>query len=286
MLLCDIKVLHKQFKEKNPEMLTGLSKFAELRPKWCVLAGSRGTHSVCVCVIHENFKLMFEAVDFKNLTKDLPDPVEDYSDCLKFITCENATPLCYFNECENCPKIEHFSDYVMKILTENNLTQVMYSIWQSTDRCNLKKECLSAEDYVDELCAQLKKLLTHHFVAKTQSEYLSNRKNNLNENEVLVQCDYSKNYPYVVQNAKCKFKHFITTMINAQCTLLSPTTDQIMKLSIAVLYFYLTRRHTIQVRCTLCKKWLCQKLRNSVQKSKELFMLLMVLNNTTKINFK
>ena len=39
-------------------MKIGFSKFAELRPKECVIAGSSGTHSVCVCTTHQNVKLM------------------------------------------------------------------------------------------------------------------------------------------------------------------------------------------------------------------------------------
>ena len=27
-------------------------------PKWCVLAGSSGTHSVCVCTYHQDMKLL------------------------------------------------------------------------------------------------------------------------------------------------------------------------------------------------------------------------------------
>ena len=30
----------------------------ELRPKHCILAGTSGTHSVCVCTIHQNVKLI------------------------------------------------------------------------------------------------------------------------------------------------------------------------------------------------------------------------------------
>lgn len=51
-LLSDIKFLHMQFKEQYSAFSIGLSKFAELRPQWCVLAGGRGTYSVCVCVCH------------------------------------------------------------------------------------------------------------------------------------------------------------------------------------------------------------------------------------------
>lgn len=48
LLLSDIKILFEQFKEQNPEALINLSKFAQLRPKWCVLARSSGTHRASV----------------------------------------------------------------------------------------------------------------------------------------------------------------------------------------------------------------------------------------------
>lgn len=34
------------FKKLNPEFPIGLSKFYELRPKYCVVAGAKGTHTV------------------------------------------------------------------------------------------------------------------------------------------------------------------------------------------------------------------------------------------------
>ena len=36
------------------------SKFAECRPKQCVLSGLEGAHSVCVCTTHQNMDLMFQ----------------------------------------------------------------------------------------------------------------------------------------------------------------------------------------------------------------------------------
>lgn len=52
---------------KSPQHTIGSSKFAELCPKWCVIAGSSGTHSVCVCTIHQNVKTMIDAVNLKIL---------------------------------------------------------------------------------------------------------------------------------------------------------------------------------------------------------------------------
>ena len=39
---------------EHPDVKVGFSKFAELRPKECVLAGATGTHSVCVCMCNSS----------------------------------------------------------------------------------------------------------------------------------------------------------------------------------------------------------------------------------------
>lgn len=187
-----------------------LSKFAQLRPKWCVFAGSSGTHSVCVCTIHQNFKTMLDAARLAEFCKDTKNPIKDHNDCIKFVLeylliveylCRNSQPNCYLNECISCPKIEKFSDYVIQILESRNIEEVIFSTWQATDRCTLKKECLSSDDFDDELCDRLKTLIPHHFISKTQSKYVSERKENLNKGEVLVQSDFSENYLYIAQDA-------------------------------------------------------------------------------------
>lgn len=49
-VLSNLNELYVAFKISHPEYKIGRSKFCELRPKWRILAGSSGTHSVCVCV--------------------------------------------------------------------------------------------------------------------------------------------------------------------------------------------------------------------------------------------
>ena len=48
------KEVYHAFKEAFPSPKIGVSKFAELRPPHCVLAGESSTHSVCVCTVHQN----------------------------------------------------------------------------------------------------------------------------------------------------------------------------------------------------------------------------------------
>ena len=52
--LCNLQELYTAFKEKYPNVNIGFSKFYELKPKWCVVAGSKMTHSVWVCSAHQN----------------------------------------------------------------------------------------------------------------------------------------------------------------------------------------------------------------------------------------
>ena len=56
------KKLYTAFKEKHANVNIGSSKFCALRPKWCVIAGSKMTHSVCICTAHQNVVLLVDAV--------------------------------------------------------------------------------------------------------------------------------------------------------------------------------------------------------------------------------
>lgn len=58
LVLSNLKELFQHFRNENPDEKIGFSKFASLRPRNCVLAGASGTHTICVCVIHQNIKLM------------------------------------------------------------------------------------------------------------------------------------------------------------------------------------------------------------------------------------
>ena len=82
LVLCNLKEAFKHFKNVHPSIKIGFTKFAELRPKQCVLAGSAGTHSVCVCTIHQNVKLMMIGAKLGKLTENDNIPLVHYNHCL------------------------------------------------------------------------------------------------------------------------------------------------------------------------------------------------------------
>ena len=68
--------------------------------------------------------------------------------------------------------------------------------------------------FINLVIQQLEKLTAHSFIAKYQSNYLRESKENLEENEVIILRDFAENYSFVVQDEVQGF-HWN----NLQCTL-------------------------------------------------------------------
>jgi len=138
LLLLTLNELFVHFKQKYPHYIIGRSSFCALRPKWCVLPGASGTHSVCVCVYHQNVKLMTEALKFN----------VNYRDLLDFLVCNTENEICMLDDCTSCPGPE-----VLKEILENELDdlpdEITFKQWVSTDRANLISQVLPLEDFFD-----------------------------------------------------------------------------------------------------------------------------------------
>lgn len=70
------------------------------------------------------------------------------------------------------------------------------------------------DDFVIYIEHQMTQLLQHDFIAKKQSSFFETQKKNLKNNELLIICDFSENYSFIVQNAIQSF-HWV----NKQCTI-------------------------------------------------------------------
>ena len=68
LLLRNLKEAYQLFIESHPDKKIGCSTFANMRPRECIIAGASGTHSVCVCTIHQNVKLMMVGSKMEDVT--------------------------------------------------------------------------------------------------------------------------------------------------------------------------------------------------------------------------
>ena len=205
LLLADLNDIYGLYKKEHEHLKIGFTKFTQLRPPHCVVAGSSGTHNVCVCVHHENVKLMLDAIDLESLTKNTPLPLKNYHDCIDAIVCDKQSDECYLVECLDCPNMKKLRKHLIECLENNEIFQIKYESWFQTDRCTIASKTVSYYEFMDILGDKLMKLKTHDFFAKKQFIFTDTLKKNLEKGEFVVCCDYAENYAFVIQNSTQSF---------------------------------------------------------------------------------
>ena len=130
------------FKERIPDVKIGFFKFCTLCPKWCVIAGSSGTHSVCVCPSHQNTILLVDALNWEVTYKDLVHEV----------VRDPSNHECLMHHCINCPGTNALCKFLEEELSDIDPDfQIHYSQWQTTDRASLVTVLSTCEEYKDTL---------------------------------------------------------------------------------------------------------------------------------------
>ena len=170
LVLLNLKELHVEFTTRYCRKI-GLSKFCELRPKWCIpIGGASGPHAVCVCELHQNVNL---------LVSQIPE-VTDYKTKLSKVICDTAHCACILHGCDNCPGSSALKEYHTGIFDEHETDNITFKQWlKSNFKCTLYPIFLPAEEFIDEVCHEMEALQEHHFIAKSQAAYLQHLKSSL-----------------------------------------------------------------------------------------------------------
>lgn len=191
LVLCNLNELYLEFKNKYPDMKIGRSKFCELRPKWCVIAGGSGTHSVCVCLYHQNVKLMIQGANLK----------VDYKDLLDIIVCDINSYQCMTGDCGSCPGQEAFSEMFLESEEGDTMPDnITFKQWITSERTELVTVIKSRDEFFELLIEKLIALKKHHYVSKIQTKFLKERKESLTEEEIIILSDFAENYTFIAQD--------------------------------------------------------------------------------------
>ena len=122
LILCNLKEAFQKFKDQMPDLKIGFSKFSELRPKECILAGAGGTHSVCVCTVHQNVKLMFLGAKLDKLSEGA---FKSYQHCLAAMLCNPPQVRCHFGDCDQCSGVKSLQERLEIIFDKEMIDQVI-----------------------------------------------------------------------------------------------------------------------------------------------------------------
>lgn len=139
LLLLNLKEMHEEWKISS-HLRCGFSTFASLRPSHCVLAGGSGTHTVCVCMQHQNFKLMIQAAGLKESAEKL----------LATSVCELGKEECMLGACAKCPGT-NCADILLSsapVLDSEQTDCVQVQQWIGGVRCQLETILLTPDQLV------------------------------------------------------------------------------------------------------------------------------------------
>ena len=104
--------------------------------------------------------------------------------------------------------------WLRKYCTDVSIGLVFKKYWQSADYTTIVFQTLPQDALNDFLYNSIHNLTIHSYIAKTQSRYLKNCKENLMQNERLVFEDFAENYRYDIQDPVQNYYCF-----KSQCSL-------------------------------------------------------------------
>lgn len=171
LLLMTLKEAFAYYSEINPDHKVGFTTFYKLKPEEIVFAGKSDCHNICVCIIHQQPKLMVQSSilgqndEFKCFMPDDVDGNLKPKHLVQKMVCQTPTPDCFMSECEDC---ELFADYLEADLIDKfeelNISEISYKMWTTTDRCDVENASSDTHTFIKLLMGELKKLKTHDFV--------------------------------------------------------------------------------------------------------------------------
>ena len=115
---------------KKTNKKIGLSKFCQLRPKWCVTMDSAtGIHNVCVCEILQIAKLSVDA---------LPQDIS-YMQLLTKLLCNITNRDCMLHNCDDCTGEKNLGAYLDSLFNEavecgEGYDEVCYHQWHKVEK--------------------------------------------------------------------------------------------------------------------------------------------------------
>ena len=198
-LLMTLREAYELFRKQHPDVYIGKSKFSELRPVH-ILPQRYTPENVCVCKIHENVRLLLKALHTVS-----PEYKTSFREFISQVVCDQDNFKCMFGKCDACPGLS-------TLKPEGDECGEMIS-WQAWGEEVVKETVQGTfQDAYEQLESNLSAFLMHTYIKRAQASYFTEKINNPDNGEVIVQMDFSENYECVDQNS-IQSQHWKKTQI-------------------------------------------------------------------------
>ena len=157
-MLTTLREAYTLFKIDNPEMHIGFLKFCEHRRQEVKLIQDV-QHSSCLCVYHENVRLLMVALN--KYDKTFPT---DFHDFIGEIVCNQKNEACMFGECTEY-------ETITCLKPETNHNDVSWWYWGQNENSKVEKQQLTGTlvECYNELATRCPFFLRHTFIKRMQA---------------------------------------------------------------------------------------------------------------------
>ena len=185
LLLMNISEAHSLFCQDFGEGVIGLSKFAEIRPKYVMTMTAR-SQDVCLCRYHENVGLIATSLH-KHCTEIPSNP----NDLVKMTLCDLMREECVDRKCDNCGVAPSLDIFLQDV--DENLDTTYYQ-WVTSDGRTTKKAITEKlSDVKTKMYLQLETFSRHVYDTKRQHIELKHLKQEMKVGEIILHEDFSEN---------------------------------------------------------------------------------------------
>ncbi|KAL0821918.1 hypothetical protein ABMA28_005315 [Loxostege sticticalis] len=196
-LLDTMSDLHKKFKEETG-IKASINTFRRHRPFY-VVKPRLSDRETCVCKIHANIEFKFQALQKLKVL----NPGVKLMDMLEEIVCDKKSKECMYSECNICKTATVTYNFTQRGRNDNvtwfewTTKEVEYqknNETKKTKKIVIESKTEKLEILLSHFEKELKKFKEHYFNVWHQYNIYRNLKNSLQNNEVMVHCDFSENY--------------------------------------------------------------------------------------------
>jgi hypothetical protein len=197
-LVYSLREAFQLFKEENPDIKLGKSKFASLRPR-NVLTVNDTPHESCLCKTHENVTALLKSIS-ATVGKDFPF---DEKQLLAALVCSSQNVECMTCVCVHCGSLANLCVSPCLVIPEElQQSDLTWESWEYEDG-KIEKNVHegTVEDALKVLKKQLPKYLQHEFIKQKQSKFFQEALKSASAEHVVLQVDFAENYSARYQNA-------------------------------------------------------------------------------------
>lgn len=207
VMLLTVGGAYQEFKKLHQKASdVSMTTFFRLKPKQ-IMVNSKMPYIGCLCKTHVNIEYLFNSIKNKSEPK-----FENAEAIVNFYSCGNE--LCDGISCDACKSNFENIQTLFSVNDKNELITVKEWKTDRFNKVNLSVEKRPLEDIVKILPKELLKFKRHLHIQKTQYKYFRECIDGSDEENVVIQVDFSENYKCIRQNEiqSAYFEHSMVSL--------------------------------------------------------------------------